>query len=307
MVNSTYKAQVGLERANPAVYFNIVGVVISLIVFLGIVGWGAKMILRDSSGAPVVQALDGPMRISPEDPGGVMASHQGLTVNEVASSQKKLPLEDQIQLAPRAINLQPEDQPISLLLASKASLKDASLLKSSSQSTSDFQEDFLITNVKGDSIRKKLLPPISDVPKVNTEILIIEEDLPAESSLASSYIGSGPTKSPRPRTRSLVNIVSLVSKSVMVVPQAILQGRPMAQLGAFGSKFIAMQAWLDLSQRHGNYLTGKKHIILKAELGDGTIYRLRVIGFSNMGVARRFCKVLNGKNTECHSVMVNWV
>tara|TARA_B100000780_G_scaffold232379_1_gene172333 strand:+ start:180 stop:473 length:294 start_codon:yes stop_codon:yes gene_type:complete len=88
MVNSTYKVQVGLERANPAVYLNIVGAIISLMVLLGIFGWGAKMILRDSAGAPVVQALDGPMRISPKDPGGVMASHQGLTVNEVASSQK---------------------------------------------------------------------------------------------------------------------------------------------------------------------------------------------------------------------------
>ena len=305
MVNSTYKALVGLERANPAVYLNIVGAVISLIVFLGIVGWGAQMISRDSSGAPVLQALDGPMRISPEDPGGVMASHQGLTVNEVASSQKKLPLEDRLRLAPRAINLQSEDQPISLLLVSKVSSMDASLLSSTSQGTIDSEVELTIANVNGNSIKEPLLPTISASQKVNTEILIIKEDLPADSSLVSSYIGSGPTQSPRPRIRSLASIVSSVSKSVTVKPQAISQGKPMAQLGAFGSKSIAMQAWSDLLQIHGDYLTGKKHIILRAEVGGGTIYRLRVNGFLNMAAAKHFCKVLNRQNTECYSVMMN--
>tara|TARA_B100000787_G_scaffold143847_1_gene113519 strand:+ start:499 stop:1416 length:918 start_codon:yes stop_codon:yes gene_type:complete len=305
MVNSTYKAQVGLERANPAVYFNIVGVVISLIVFLGIVGWGAKMILRDRAGAPVVQALDGPMRISPDDPGGVMASHQGLTVNEVASSQKKMALEDRLRLAPRAINLLPEDQPISLLLASKASLKDTPLLRSTSQGTLDTEVEFSITNINGHSIRKMPVPSIPASRKVSTEILIIKDDLTADSSLVSPYIGSGPMQSPRPRTRSLASIVSSVSKLVTVKPQAISQGKPMAQLGAFGSQSIAMQAWLDLSQRHADYLTGKKHIILRAEVGGGTIYRLRVHGLSDMAEARRLCKALNGRNTECYSVMMN--
>ena len=305
MINSTYKTQVSLERANPAVYLNIVGAVISLIVFLGIVGWGAKMISRDSAGAPVVQALDGPMRISPEDPGGVMASHQGLTVNEVASSQKKLPLEDRLQLAPRAINLQPEDQPIPILLASKASSKDTSLLISTPQGSLDTGVELSIENINGYSIRKMLARPIPASHKINTEILIIKENLPADSSLISSYIGSGPTRSPRPRTRTLASIVSSASKSVTVKPYAISQGKPMAQLGAFRSKFTAMQAWLDLSQRHGDYLTGKKHIILRAEVGGGTIYRLRVHGLSSMAEARRLCKALNGQNTECYSVMMN--
>ena len=201
--------------------------------------------------------------------------------------------------------MQPEDQPISLLLASKASFKDASLLRSTSQGTSESQVEFSITNVNGDSSNKMLLPPIPAIPKVNIEILIVKEDLPAESSLVSSDIGSGPTKSPRPRTRSLGSIVSIAPKSVTVAPQAISQEKPMAQLGAFGSKSIAMQAWSDLLQIHGDYLTGKKHIILRAEVGGGTIYRLRVNGFLNMAAAKHFCKVLNRQNTECYSVMMN--
>ena len=126
MANATYEAQVGIEHSNPAAYLNIVGAVISLAVFVGIIGWGAQTILRDSSGVPVVRALDGPVRIAPEVPGGLLASHQGLTVNEVSSSQIHVALEDRLQLAPRPINLQAEDQPTVILLAASALMTEAS-------------------------------------------------------------------------------------------------------------------------------------------------------------------------------------
>ena len=305
MIDATYEAKVGAENANPAAYLKIFGAVISLMVFLGIVGWGAKMILRDSAGAPVVRALNGPMRISPEDPGGVMASHQGLTVNEVASSQKKLPLEDRLRLAPRPISLQAEDQPITLLLASEALLKDASSLAPHLQVTVDSAAELPTKSINGKSIRKMLLIHDPASSKLDPEILKIKEDLSTGSSAVTLSNGSGPTQSLRPRTRSSVSIVSSVSKSIAVLPQLIYQGEPMAQLGAFGSQSFATQAWLNLSQRHGDYLTGKKHIILKAEVGGGTIYRLRVYGFSDLAAVRRLCKALNGRNAECYSVMMN--
>ena len=116
MANATYEAQGDSERLNPATYANIVGAVISLAVFGGIVTWGAQTVLRDSSGVPVVRALEGPARIAPEDPGGLLVVHQGLTVNEVAGSQVIGSANDPLQLAPRPINLQAEDQPIQSLL-----------------------------------------------------------------------------------------------------------------------------------------------------------------------------------------------
>jgi hypothetical protein len=116
MANATDEAQGDPERFNPAAYANIVGAVISLAVFVGIVTWGAKTFLRDSSGVPVVRALEGPARIAPEDPGGLLVAHQGLTVNEVAGSQIISGADDPLQLAPRPINLQAEDQPIQPLL-----------------------------------------------------------------------------------------------------------------------------------------------------------------------------------------------
>ena len=118
MANATYEAQGDSEQFNAAAYANIVGAVISLAVFGGIVTWGAQTVLRDSSGVPVVRALEGPARVAPEDPGGLLVAHQGLTVNEVAGSQVIGSTNDPLQLAPRPINLQAEDQPIQSLFRS---------------------------------------------------------------------------------------------------------------------------------------------------------------------------------------------
>ncbi|MGB0798084.1 MAG: SPOR domain-containing protein, partial [Planktomarina sp.] len=111
MANATYPSQ-DQGQPNPAAYANIVGAVISLAVLVGIVGWGAKTLIRDSSGVPVVAALDGPMRVAPADPGGIPASHQGLTVNQVAGSQPLADLSENLQLAPRPVNLLDEDVPM---------------------------------------------------------------------------------------------------------------------------------------------------------------------------------------------------
>jgi hypothetical protein len=50
---------------------------------------------------------------------------------------------------------------------------------------------------------------------------------------------------------------------------------------------------------------GKPHVILQAEVGGGTIYRLRVHGFADQEEARRLCTALNRQNAECYSVTMN--
>ena len=288
MTNATHEALVGIEHTNPAAYLNIVGAIISLMVFLGIVGWSAKMIVRDSSGVPVVRALGGPMRVSPVDPGGILASHQGLTVNEVASSQNKLPLEGRLQLAPRPINLQEEDQPTVILLAASALMSEASSLAVNPHVSVASNPEFLLSTS-------------SNIPNV----IVNQVAAQVGSDLVANVDGLGPRQSPRPRMRSLISIDLPTKKSGTIVRPVIVHGTPLAQLGAFGSQTIAMQAWINLSQQHGDYLSGKQPIILEAEVGGVTIYRLRVHGFSDLAAASRLCSALNSQNAECYSVLMN--
>ena len=295
MANATYEAITGTDRANSVSYVNIVGSVISLAVFVGIFGWGMQTIFRDSSGVPVVRALDGPVRIAPEVPGGVLASHQGLTVNEVSSSQIHVALEDRLQLAPRPINLMAEDQPMVMLLVNSAEKPSLNLV---SLEALDATDD---------------MPTINETPKGLGEVLSsstpiipnVSDSRMTGLTNAAASIGSGPAISLRPRVRSTVIVLKQSLAQVVATQQVILQGAPMAQLGAFGSKEMAMQAWTSLSQRHGDYLVGKQHVILEATVGGTIIYRLRVHGFASLADSRRICTALISQNAECYSVLMN--
>ena len=295
MANATYEAQGDSERFNPAAYANIVGAVISLAVFVGIVTWGAKTVLRDSSGVPVVRALEGPARIAPEDPGGLLVAHQGLTVNEVAGSQIIGAADDPLQLAPRPINLQAEDQPIQPLLDREIAIAAAPAAVMLPEPDLDAAEALII-----DETAESL-----------AAMLVAGTDTAPVKELASAVIpasaGGGPIQSLRPRLRPFAIFTRQTPRvAPRNIPAAqIVRGAPMAQLGAFGSAAIAEQAWADLSERHGDYLVGKPHVILQAAVGGGTIYRLRVHGFENQEEARRLCTALNRQNAECYSVTMN--
>ncbi|MES2434630.1 MAG: SPOR domain-containing protein [Pseudomonadota bacterium] len=89
---------------------NIAGAVCSVALVIGLGIWGYKLAVRDVSGIPVVRALEGPLRIAPDNPGGDVAMHQGLSVNAVAAAGTALPLPDKLILAPKEVALTAEDQ-----------------------------------------------------------------------------------------------------------------------------------------------------------------------------------------------------
>ena len=295
MANATYEAQGDSERFNPAAYANIVGAVISLAVFVGIVTWGAKTVFRDSSGVPVVRALEGPARVAPEDPGGLLVAHQGLTVNEVAGSQITGAADDPLQLAPRPINLQAEDQPIQPLLDREIAIAASPAAVVLPEPDLDAAEALII-----DETAESLAAMLA----AGTDTAPVKE---LASAVIPASAGGGPIQSLRPRLRPFAVFTRQTPRvAPRNIPAAqIVRGAPMAQLGAFGSAAIAEQAWADLSERHGDYLVGKPHVILQAAVGGGTIYRLRVHGFENQEEARRLCTALNRQNAECYSVTMN--
>jgi hypothetical protein len=53
---------------------NGAGALMSVALIAGLAVWGYRLAMRDVTGVPVVRALEGPMRIAPEDPGGSTAA-----------------------------------------------------------------------------------------------------------------------------------------------------------------------------------------------------------------------------------------
>ena len=66
-------------------WVNIAGAVTSVALLIGAGIWGYRIAVRNVMGVPVIHAMEGPMRIAPENPGGEQAEHQGLSVNDVAA------------------------------------------------------------------------------------------------------------------------------------------------------------------------------------------------------------------------------
>ncbi len=92
----------------------LAGALLSLGLVAGVGGvWGGyELAMRDVTGVPVVRALEGPMRVQPEDPGGLSAEHQGLAVNAVAAEGGGAARPaDTLTLAPQPAELAAEDAP----------------------------------------------------------------------------------------------------------------------------------------------------------------------------------------------------
>ena len=106
-------ARAGGPQLNSMV--NALGAAVSLALIAGLGWWGYQLLVRDVSGVPVVRALDGPMRVAPDDPGGASAQYQGLAVNNIPAVGEAEAPADRLLLAPRPTALTGEDQPEKVL------------------------------------------------------------------------------------------------------------------------------------------------------------------------------------------------
>ena len=120
------------------------------------------------------------------------------------------------------------------------------------------------------------------------------------------------TVRPRARPAALTSVPEAVALAVAAARSApsdevdadtIPLGTRLAQLGAFDSAEVARAEWDRLAGRFGDFLDGKQRVIQRAESGGRTFYRLRAMGFADLGDARRFCSALVAERAECIPVV----
>lgn len=71
------------------------------------------------------------------------------------------------------------------------------------------------------------------------------------------------------------------------------------QLGAFKSDAEARQQWSKISGKHGAVLGGTKSVVVRADLPNGTFYRLRAVGFASETAAKSACASLAKAGQGC--------
>lgn len=207
----------------------VLGALASMALVVGVGVWGYKLMIRDVSGVPVVRALEGPMRLQPDSPGGQQADHQGLAVNAVAAAGTAAPTADRLMLAPRPVELTAEDTPISANTSQSEQAQMAGIAGDSPDDLNAMTVEALVEHLTagvapldgvtaaesdpgdaapGDAAARAVQPEVlgADTPKVaDSQLADQSSETPVQPAVLS---GPGLTRSLRPVARPARAVVS---------------------------------------------------------------------------------------------------
>lgn len=309
------------EAAPIGTALNVLGAMASLALIAGIGVWGYQLVMRDVSGVPVVRAIEGPMRVQPEDPGGREADHQGLAVNAVAAEGSAQAPADRLMLAPRPVDLTDEDRPIAKAALAKGPGAVDEVKSGSVQSLVDQLVSGMLAGPEAEApvvqAAMRIQQPAAlgaarQQPAAGEQTPQNAQDAPPREQAAPEQIvpavlsGPGLAQSLRPRPRpaharrtTAVTMPAVARATPEIDPDTLPAGTRLAQLGAFESADVARQEWDRLAGRFGDYMQDKSRVIQRASSGGRIFYRLRAMGFADIGEARRFCSVLVAARADC--------
>jgi hypothetical protein len=314
--DSTAQYQTGAAPSALTTLTNVAGAAVSLALVIGIGVWGYQLLVRDVTGIPVVKAASGEMRVRPADPGGELAKHQGLSVNVVAAEGATGKPADELRLAPQPVDLLPEDHIVQTRVVAPEPLDLTRDGQVAPLNTPDVAAALNSGNV--DDLVAQLtqgVTPLSDLSADENAVVaslssVVDEVRAAEQQVVAALDAPGVRQSLRPKRRPAVRAVvtpaavsSANAATAEVDASSLPVGTRLAQLGAFDSAEVAREQWGELRTRFAPYMGDKKRIVQKATSGGRVFYRLRVMGFADIGEARRFCSALVAANADCIPVV----
>lgn len=306
---------------------NIFGAVLSVGLMVGVGVWGYKLLMRDVTGVPVVQAMQGEMRVAPENPGGEIAAHTGLSVNAVPADGGAADPEDRLVLAPVSTQLQDEDLEVAPMAEAgevapadpppetsdpTPTVADADEVAATAQTPSEplSAEDVLAL---ADQIAAGAAPLTDLAEGEDLPVSVAVNGVDMADFVDPSVPGVSTSMRPQIRPARLVPATAPAPQPAAATeaPQPaaptltgdLPAGTKLVQLGAFDSAEIAAREWTRLSGRFGDFMGDKSRVIQEAQSGGRTFYRLRAQGFADLSDARRFCAALVAEDAPCIPVV----
>jgi hypothetical protein len=290
-------------------FVNVVGALVSLSLMIGVGVWGYKLIMRDVSGIPVVRAMEGDMRVLPVNPGGDVARHAGLSVNELVARGEAAGPEDRLVLAPRTPGLALEDLETAPLAGVEV-VGEETMIPATAAPDAVLPEGPVVN--MGATV-DDVLALVAEIAAADDESQVAAmERVPASVAgvarslrpvvRPASLRQSAPAAAPAPAAP--VTTASTTSE-VAVTTASFSTGTDLVQLGAFSTPALAAEEWARLESRFGPLMNGRERVVQVSTQTSGTWYRLRASGFADRDDARRFCAALQAEGAECIAVVVN--
>ena len=306
---------------------NVAGALVSCALIVGVGVWGYKLLVRDVSGIPIVRAAEGDMRVRPEDPGGQLAQHQGLSVNEVAAEGSAARPADELRLAPAPVEITEEDDVAAALTVATEPQEEEVVEEVSLTPTPDVaaalqagEVEDLVAQLTAGVTPLRDLPAAPEKTQEQETVAVVTPAAATPlqeattAAVAAVLDAPGVRQSLRPRKRPVAPVTAVTASVTQEEPAPATQtvdvdaaslpvGTRLAQLGAFDSEDVAREQWDQMNIRFGDYLSDKQRIIQRASSGGRVFYRLRAMGFEDIADARRFCSALVAENADCIPVV----
>jgi len=245
---------------------------------------------RSDGSMIVIQAEDTPIKVAPGDPGGESFPNQDKTIYEAiapgdAGGGKKV---ETLLAAPEEPMMAEETQ------------------------TKTWVNDKL---KKPDTAEAEINAQLTKEPIAAKETIVAKEPIAAKEMAAPDALPSAaPVEAP---VAPVVAVPELTQKDVpppvvvMPAPAPTPAPAPVAatapaaagifkiQLGAFKSQGEAENYWKKARATHAAILENSSPVIVRAELPNGTFYRLRASGFATAEAAKTACTALTAKGQAC--------
>lgn len=313
------------EASRVTQLINWAGALVSMGLVIGMGVWAFQLLVRDVADVPVIRALDGPMRVAPENPGGSIAENQGLAVNRLAEGAEAAPVPDQLLLAPppqdlSAVDLDPEPEP------------EVQAFENASAALPDIDAEIvqeIVPEVDTDALIARLLEEATPLSDMDAPSL----GEPADETLGEPAVDlvaradtipisvPGVRRSPRPALRPAglsarapapppavegvaAEAVTDDGAAFEIAASELETGTRLVQLGAFDTPDLARSEWARLSGNFPDFFLGRARVIEEASSGGATFYRLRAHGFGDLSASRRFCAALVAQGAACIPVTV---
>lgn len=252
----------------------------TVVLLAGLTTWAVDLTLRDVREIPVIAAMDAPMRVAPETPGGAQAPHQGLALGEIAAGAAASPAPERVTLAPPPATV--DAPPLGARAEAAASQTVLAGLADAPASATDETPD-----AASDAAAKR--SSLSDV--VDAAVL---SALQSEAAVLTS---------PRPARRPAdLGRRAAAPAVARVDPATVPPSARLVQLATMDSEALAEAEWRRLARRHPDYLDGHAPMIVEARAGGSTFWRLQAVdaeGANGADDARRLCAALSAAGTSC--------
>lgn len=296
---------------------NIGGAVASVGLVIWLAVWGYDSAVRSARGVPVIHAEKGPWRIAPVDPGGSVAENQGLAVNDVAAVGVAAPPPDRLMLAPKAMDLAPDDVAGLTNLAPAAAAPATGVAPVVPLADPAAAPALAAPATIPPTPVAPAEPAVEDdaVAAALAEALTPDADAAADDALVDDgtldvAAADGPIR-PKARPEGLgadANAATLANDPnapaiTEIDPATLAEGTRLAQMGAFDTAEDARAEWAKLSNRYADLITGKSMVVQSAESGGRTFYRLRAAGFAGEDDSRDFCTKIVERGGSCIPVI----